>query len=304
MRVFVTGATGFIGMAVTKELIAGGHTVLGLCRDEAKAAALAATGAEVRLGALEDLDGLAKGARDCDGVIHLAFNHDFSRFAANCETDRHAITALCTALEGSGKPFIGTSGTAIANSVPGTPAREDSPIISADHHPRAAAEPLTQSFGSKGVAVSIVRLPQVHDPLRQGLISPMIATFRAQGTCAYIGDGQNRWPAAHYLDAARLYRLALERAGKGAVYHAAVEEGIAMRDIAETIAARLNMPVKSITAEEAGAFFGWLAMFARFDMPASSAQTQSLLGWHPSGPTLLEDLRLLPQDIFLNTSGH
>lgn len=298
MRIFVTGATGFIGMAVTKELIAAGHQVLGLCRDDTKAGALAATGAEVRLGTLEDLDGLARGARDCEGVIHLAFNHDFSKFAANCETDRRAITALGTALEGSGKPFIGTSGTAIANSVPGALASEDSPIISADHHPRAAAEPLMHSFVPKGVAVSIVRLPQVHDHQRQGLISPAIQMFRAHGVCAYIGEGQNRWPAAHYLDVARLYRLALERAGKGAVYHAAAEEGIPMRAIAETIAERLQMKVKSISPEDANEFFGWLAMFARFDMPASSAKTQKLLDWHPTGPTLLEDLRALPIDIF------
>ena len=300
MRVFVTGATGFIGMAVTKELIAAGHHVLGLCRDDAKAPALAATGAEVRLGTLEDLDCLQRGARECDGVIHLAFNHDFSRFAANCETDRHAITALGEALADSGKPLIGTSGTAIANTAPGIPATEDGAIVSVERHPRAASEPLALSFVPRGVAVSIVRLPQVHNPMRQGLISPAIQIFRNQGCCAYIGKGQNRWPAAPVLDVARLYRLALERAEPHAIYHAVAEEGIAMRAIVETIAERLKMPIKSISTEEADAFFGWLAMFARFDMPASSAETKKQLDWHPSGPSLLDDLRQLPMDIFLD----
>jgi len=296
MRVFVTGATGFIGMAVTKELIAAGHQVLGLYRDEAKAAALATTGAEPYPGTLEDLEGLKRGAAACDGVIHLAFNHDFSQFAANCETDRRAITALGEAVAGSNKPLLVTSGTAMANSVPGELATEDGATISVDIHPRAASEPLALSFVAKGVAVSIVRLPQVHDPLRQGLTTPVIAMFREHGFCAYIGEGKNRWPAAHYLDVARLYRLALERAEPGAKYHAVAEEGVAMREIVETIGERLKLPVKSISPEEAPAVFGWMAMFASFDMPASSVQTRAKLGWVPVGPSLIDDLKKLPID--------
>ena len=303
MRIFVTGATGFIGVAVTKELIAAGHQVLGLYRDESKAAALKATGAEAVAGTLEDLEGLKRNAAACDGVIHLAFNHDFTQFAANCETDRRAIAAMGEALAGTHKPFIGTSGTAMANTGPGKLATEDGDIISPEHFPRAASETLAFSFVPKGVKVSIVRLPQVHDRFRQGLVSPSIQMFRAHGVCVYVGDGRNRWPAAPVLDAARLYRLALERAEPGAIYHAVAEEGVAARDIVETIAARLKMPVKSISPEEAPAFFGWMARFAGFDMPASSAKTRKILDWHPTGPSLLEDLRQLPEDIFM-TDAH
>lgn len=300
MRVFVTGATGFIGMATTKELIAAGHQVLGVYRDEAKAAALAATGAEPHAGTLEDLEGLKRGAAQCDGVIHLAFNHDFSKFAANCETDRHAITALGEALAGTNKPLIVTSGTAMANAGPGKLATEDSPIIGPEVHPRAGSETLARSFAASGVKVSIVRLPQVHDRFRQGLISPAIQMFRAHGFCAYIGEGKNHWPAAPVLDVARLYRLAFERAAPEAIYHAVAEEGVTMRVTIETIAERLKMPVKSIAPDEAPAFFGWMAMFAAMDMPASGARTQQTLGWTPTGPSLLDDLRQLPVDIFLN----
>jgi nucleoside-diphosphate-sugar epimerase len=299
MRVFVTGATGFIGMATTKELIAAGHQVLGVYRDESKKAALAATGAEPYAGSLEDLDGLKRGAAACDGVIHLAFNHDFSKFAANCETDQRAIAALGEALAGSGKPLIGTSGTAIANAGSGVHVTEDSPIIGVEVHPRAASEPLARSFATKGVKVSIVRLPQVHDRFRQGLISPAIQMFRTHGFCAYIGEGKNRWPAAPVLDVARLYRLAFERAAPDAIYHAVAEEGVPMRDTIETIAERLNMPVKSVAPGDAPTVFGWMTMFASMDMPASGAWTQKTLGWTPTGPSLLEDLRQLPADIFL-----
>ncbi len=298
MRVFVTGATGFIGMATTKELIAAGHQVLGFYRDEAKAAALKATGAEAVAGTLDDLEGLKRGAAQCDGVIHLAFKHDdFSQFAANSEADRHAIGALGEALSGTHRPLVVTSGTAIASTEPGKPATEDGDIISAEHFPRAASEPLALSFVPKGVAVSIVRLPQVHNTHRQGLVSPLLQMFRTHGVCAYVGEGKNRWPAAPVLDVARLYRLALERAEPGAIYHAVAEEGVAARDIVETIAARLKMPVKSISPEEALAFFGWMARFVSFDMPASGAKTQKLLDWHPTGPSLLEDLRQLQVDL-------
>jgi nucleoside-diphosphate-sugar epimerase len=304
MHVFVTGATGFIGMATTKELIAAGHQVLGLYRDEGKADALAATGAEPYAGSLEDLEGLKRGAAQCDGVIHLAFNHDFAKFAANCETDRRAIAALGEALAGTNKPLIVTSGTAIANAGPGTLATEDSPIIGPEVHPRAMSEPLARSFVPKGVKVSIIRLPQVHDPLRQGLISPAIQMFRAHGFCAYIGEGNNRWPATAVLDVARLYRLAFERSAPDAIYHAVAEEGVTMRDVMETVAKRLEMPVKSIPPDEAAAVFGWMAMFAAMDMPASGAKTRQTLGWTPTGPSLLDDLRRLPADIFQTGGGH
>jgi nucleoside-diphosphate-sugar epimerase len=294
MRVFVTGATGFIGMAVSQELIAAGHQVLGLYRDEAKAAALAATGAEPYRGDLNDAASLTCGAAACDGVIHLAFNHDFARFKANCEDDRAVIAALAAGLEGTDRPLLVTSGTGIANTVPGEPAKEDNATVTSAQHPRAATEEAAAVAAARGVNVGVVRLPQVHDPLRQGLITPAIAMYREKGVCVYVGDGSTRWPAAHYLDVARLYRLALERAEPNAKYHAVGEEGVAVRAIAETIGKRLNLPVKSISAEEAPAYLGWLAMFAAYDMPASAAQTRAKLGWVPVGPSLLADLAQLP----------
>ena len=293
MRVFVTGATGFIGSAVVKELIAGGHQVLGLCRSEEKAAALAAAGAEVYGGSLEDLDRLKQGAARSDGVIHLAFNHDFSKFAANCEDDRRVIQALGSALAGSSRPLLVTSGTGMANTVPGQLAREDGSTISSSVIPRAASEEAAALVAAEGVKVSVVRLPQVHDPVKQGLVTPAIAMFREKGVCAYIGDGRNRWPAAHVLDVARLYRLALEKAEPDAKYHAAAEEGVSMRAIAETLGRRLALPARSIAPEEAQAYFGWLAMFAGLDMPASSQWTRRKLGWEPAGPGLIADLERL-----------
>ncbi len=290
MRVFVTGATGNVGSNVVRELIAAGHQVLGLCRSQEKAAALAAAGADVLHGTLEDMEILKGGASQSDGVIHLAFNHDFSRFAANCEDDRRVIATLASALAGSARPLVITSGTPIANTVPGEPAREDNATVGSDKHPRAASEEAATLAGEIGVNVSVVRLPQVHDPVSQGLITPLIQMYREKGVCAYVGDGRNRWPAAHFSDVARLYRLVVERAEPNAKYHAVAEEGVAMRDIAEVIGRRLNLPVKSIGKEEAGQYFGWLAMFAGHDMPASSVQTRQKLGWNPTGPTLLADL--------------
>jgi nucleoside-diphosphate-sugar epimerase len=293
MRVFVTGATGFIGSAVVKELVVAGHQVLGLCRSNEKAAALAAVGAEVYRGSLEDLDSLKEGAARADGVIHLAFNHDFSKFAANCEDDRRVIEALGSVLVGSQRPLIVTSGTGIANTVPGQPAKEGNATVGSDVHPRAASEEAAVSVAADGVNVSVVRLPQVHDPISQGLITPAIAMYREKGACGYIGDGLNRWPAAHFLDVARLYRLAIEKAEPNAKYHAVAEEGVPMRDIAEAIGRRLKLPVKSVAPDEAQAFFGWLARFAGYDLPASSEQTRKKLGWEPTGPGLIADLERL-----------
>jgi nucleoside-diphosphate-sugar epimerase len=294
MRVFVTGATGFIGSRVVKELIGAGHQVIGVYRSDEKAPALAAAGAEVYRGSIDDPESLKDGAARSDGVIHLAFNHDFSKFAANCETDRRVIEALGSALAGSGRPLIVTSGTAIAKVAPGEPATEDAPTITSNEVPRAASEEATADLAANGVKTSVVRLPQVHDPERQGLITPWIAVAREKGVFAYIGEGRNRWPAAHVSDVARLYRLALERAEIGAVYNAVAEEGVPARYIAETIGRRLKLPVKSIAPEDAGAFFGWLAMFAGRDMPASSEKTQKTLGWRPTGPGLIADLERLP----------
>jgi nucleoside-diphosphate-sugar epimerase len=293
MRVFVTGATGFIGAAVVRELNASGHQVLGLCRSDEKASALATAGAEVVRGSLEDLNSLKDGAARSDGVIHLAFNHDFSKYVANCEDDRRVIKALGSVLAGSDRPLIVTSGTGMANTVPGKPATEDNGVISSDVIPRAASEEAAASVAADGVNVSVVRLPQVHDTVRQGLVTYAIAMAREKGVCVYIGDGHNRWPAAHVLDTARLYRLAIEKAEPGAKYHAVAEEGVPVRDMMEVIGRRLNLPVKSIAPEEAEAYLGWLAMFASHDVPASSEQTRKRLGWQPTGPGLIADLEQL-----------
>jgi nucleoside-diphosphate-sugar epimerase len=281
MRVFVTGATGFIGSAVVKELIAAGHQVLGLCRSDEKAAALAAAGAEVYRGSIADPDSLKEGASRSDGVIHLAFNHNFSTFVQNCDDDRRVIRALGSVLAGSDRPLVVTSGTGIANTVPGQPAKEDNATVGSDMHPRAASEEEAAAVAADGVNVSVVRLPQVHDTARQGLISPAIEMYREKGACAYVGDGLNRWPAAHFLDVARLYKLAIEKAEPNAKYHAVAEEGVSMRDIAEAIGRRLKLPV------------GWLARFAGLVVPASSAQTRRKLEWQPTGPGLIADLEAL-----------
>jgi nucleoside-diphosphate-sugar epimerase len=293
MRVFVTGATGFIGSATIEELIAAGHQVIGLCRSDDKAAALAAAGAEVYRGSLENLDGVRDGVARSDGVIHLAFNHDFSKFAANCEDDRRVIAALGAMLRGSGRPLVVTSGTGMTNTAPGQVAVEDGPTISATVIPRAASEEAANAALAEGVNVTVMRLPQVHDTIKQGLVTSLIAIARDKGVCAYVADGQNRWPAAHVLDVARFYRLAIEKAQSGAKFHAVAEEGVRMRDIAEAIGRRLNLPVKSIEAKDAPDYFGWMAMFATHDMPASSAQTRQVLGWQPSGPGMIADLERL-----------
>jgi nucleoside-diphosphate-sugar epimerase len=289
MRIFITGATGFIGSAIVAELLKAGHQVLGLTRSDAGAQSLIAAGAEVFRGDLQDLDSLRRGAVAADGVIHTAFNHDFSQFVANCEADRLAIEALGSALEGSDRPLVITSGTGMGAATPGRPATEDN--FDANHpNPRKASELAGAVVANRGVNVSVVRLPQVHDTVRQGLISPLIDLARAKGVSAFVGDGSNRWPAVHVSDAARLYRLALERAQPGSRYHAVAEEGIAMRRIAEVIGRGLKIPTASVSAEETPAHFGWLAGFVGRDLPASGAWTQEVLGWRPTGPDLIADL--------------
>jgi nucleoside-diphosphate-sugar epimerase len=289
MRVFVTGATGFIGTALVPELIHAGHQVLGLTRSDAGAQSLIAAGAEVHHGTLEDPESLRRGAAEADGVIHCAFDHDFSNFVANCEKDRRAIEALGAALVGSNRPLIITSGTGMGSRAHGQPATED--VFNTDHpNPRIASELAGAAVLASGVNLSVVRLPQVHDTVKQGLITPLIAVTREKGISAYLGDGSNRWPAAHISDVARLYRLALEKREPGARYHAVDEEGVSARDIAEALGRGLKIPVVSLSAEEAPTHFGWLAMFIGMDFPASSAWTREVLGWHPTGPGLITDL--------------
>lgn len=292
MRVFVTGATGFIGLPVTRELIAGGHEVLGLARSEAGAKALAALGAKVQHGALEDLDSLRAGATASDAVIHLAFIHDWSNFAASCEADRRAIEALGEVLAGTERPLIVTGGVAGLAGL-GQLATEDDRIPPDFPFPRVSEQ---TALALAGVRASVMRLPQVHNTLRQGLITPMVAIAREKGVSAYINEGRNRWAAAHVSDVARLYRLALEKNEAGTRYHAVAEEGVMMRDIAEAIGRRLDVPVKSISEDEAGGHFGWFAMFAAHDLAASSAKTRRLLGWDPTGPGLITDLDHLRLD--------
>jgi nucleoside-diphosphate-sugar epimerase len=289
MRIFLTGATGFIGSALVPELINAGHQVIGLTRSDDGAQALLNAGAEVHRGTLEDPDSLRRGAENAEGVIHTAFDHDFSRFMENCEKDKRAIAALGAALEGSDRPLLITSGTGVGNAALGQPATED--VFNIHHpNPRIASELAGAALLEAGINVSVVRLPQVHNPLKQGLITPLVAIAREKGVSAYVGEGRNRWPAAHLLDVAQLYRLALEKGERGARYHAVGEEGVSSRDIAEALGRGLNLPAVSITQEEAAAHFGWMGMFVGLDMPASSAQTQARLGWHPTGPTLLADL--------------
>ena len=289
MRVFVTGATGFVGSAVVQELIQAGHQVVGLARSDAGAKALAGAGAQVHRGDLEDLESLRSGAATADGVIHAAFNHDFSKFAQNCEADRRGIEALGGALAGSNRPLIVTSGLALLGSGRNGATEDDAPVPPSPSHPRAS-EVTAIPFASRGVRVLVVRLPQVHDRVRQGLISYMISTAREKGISAYVGDGLNRYAAVHVLDAARVYRLALEKGPAGARYHAIAEEGVPLRDVAEVIGRRLNVPVVAKSREEAVGHFGWLGNLFGIELRASSAQTRERLGWNPTGPGLIEDL--------------
>ncbi len=290
MRVFITGATGFIGAAIVRELIDAGHQVLGLARSDAGAKSLIAAGAKAHRGSLEDLESLRSGAAAADGVIHTAFIHDFSKFEANCETDKRAIEALGGALAGSERPLIVTSGTAIAFTPGRLTTEEDAPNSPI---PRIASEKAAASVAASGVGVLVMRLPQVHDPVKQGLVTYMIDLAREKGVSAYVGDGLNRWPAVHRLDAANLYRLALEKGSAGSRYNAVGEEGVRLREIAEAIGRGLKVPVVSKSPEEAGGHFGWLAHFVGHDVPASSALTQQRLGWRPTGPGLIADLNAM-----------
>jgi nucleoside-diphosphate-sugar epimerase len=290
MRVFVTGATGFIGSAIVPELLRAGHQVLGLARSDAGAGALAAAGAKVQRGDLEDLDSLRSGVAASDGVIHAAFIHDFSKFQANCDIDRRAIETLGDALAGSDRPLIITSGTGLL--APGRLASEESVADPGSFaRPRAASEEAAMALAARGVRSSVLRLPPtVHGDGDHGFVPLLIGLARDKGVSAYVGDGLNRWPAVHRLDAAHLFRLALQKASIGARFHGVAEEGIAFRNIAEVIGRRLNIPVVSKSLDEAANHFGWFAHFAALDNPSSSALTQQQLGWHPEHPALIPDL--------------
>jgi len=286
MKVFLAGATGFIGTALVPELIGAGHQVLGLSRSDAGAKALTAAGAEVHRGDLEDLESLRSGATQSDVVIHAGFVHDFSRFKEVCEIDKRAIEAMGSVLAGSDRPLIVTSGVA-GLSKPGQLATEDQ-VVPPDYPlPRVSEQ---TALALKGVSASVMRLPQVHDPIKQGLVTYLIAVAREKGRSAYVAEGRNRWAAAHVSDVARLYRLALEKHEAGAKYHAVAEEGVPMKDIAEAIGRGLKVPVVSLSPEEAAVHFGWLTMFAGSDLAASSEKTRKKLGWNPTGPSLISDL--------------
>lgn len=292
MRVFLTGASGFIGSHIIPELLAAGHQVLGLTRSDASAEALVKAGAEPHRGDINDFESLMGGAASSDGVIHTAFDHNFANFVANCQKDARAIEALGSGLEGTTKPLIITSSTAMGSAKPGELASED--VFAAQSpNPRVASELAGRALFERGIHVIAVRNSQIHDSRKQGLVSDVIELARKKGVSAYVGEGTNNWSAAHVSDTAHLYRLALERNEAGARYHGTAEGAISFRAIAETIGDTFGLPVKSVSADEAGAHFGWLAAFASKDMSASNTLTRERLGWNPAGPTLLADIRAI-----------
>lgn len=290
MRVFVTGATGFIGSAIVEELIHAGHQVLGLTRSAAGVKSLIAAGAEAHLGDLEDKESLRLGASICDGVIHTAFVHDFTNWKTSCEIDRHAIEALGSGLAGSHRPLVATSGTGVARITGQLATEEDSQSISGGI-PRIASEEAVASVAALGVHAFVARLPPiVHGEGDNGFIPEMITIARRRGVSAYVGDGHNRWPAVHRLDAARLFRVALEKGTTGTTYNGVADEGVPIREVAEVIGRRLRLPMISISAEEAVEHFGFLGRLLSLDIPASNTATRRLIGWRPTQPGLISDL--------------